>query len=62
MALLTAGPPAAAHRGLDQPPDGISCRFHRTSMRQDHGTGNGGVSTSRPGAAGPPGLLSEPAV
>jgi hypothetical protein len=31
------------------PPDGISCRLHRTSMRQDHRSGNGDVSTSETG-------------
>src|ERR1035438_8764507 len=37
--------------GPDLSPDGISCRFHRTSMRQDHGTGNGdGVSARVPTA------------
>ena len=32
-------PSAAARGGLDLPHDGISCRLHRTSMRQDAGSG-----------------------
>jgi hypothetical protein len=31
---------------MDLPPDGISCRFHRISMRQDRGAGGGDASTS----------------
>ena len=41
--------PSAAREGLDLPTDEIGCRFHRTSMRQDDGTGNGNVSTFGPG-------------
>ncbi len=44
----TQRPPEGARGGMGLLPDGISCRFHRTSMRQDHGTGNSNVSTSRP--------------
>jgi hypothetical protein len=40
---------AAAAAGMDLTPGGISCRFHRTSMRQEHGTGNGDDTTFGPG-------------